>query len=344
MKPTISILIPTRGGGDLLYVLHSIAMQEMLDGDEVIIICDGPQPEIAAQIDALGPPFRYAQTPQPTGDFGHSQLNYGLTLAKGDFIMGTDDDDGFLPRAIEVVRDALTEKKPYLFKFWSNDRLLIWSEAHKEIAETRIGGHNLVLPNIEGAKGEFTRRYRGDFDWVKSVLANYPEKDWVWRHEILTRQRPNKKLLAWPVWKFSKDWPLRLETLRQIRNQCRMELTHSQDEITPETQAYWFSKLDRQNNWAWVFTPLDAHHEFVGYTYLRRRDGKMLPSYGIAEAHRGKGYARHIVQFALDACMDDADGDLWETNSAIAHVDFSLGWKEVKRENGIITVHYPYPR
>ena len=349
-QPSITILIPTRGGGDLLYVLQTIAAQELIPEDEIIVIGDGPLLAIEEQINALGPPFRYAYTEKPTGDFGHSQLNYGLELATGDYIMGTDDDDGYLPRAIEVVRTALIENpgKLHLFKFWSNDRFLHWNEnIGKVIKESLIGGHNLVLPNTNGKKGTFTSRYAGDFDWIRSVLSCYPERDWIWRNEILTRQRPSPKLLAWPVWKQSDYSPDRLEALRQIRNQCRLDFTHSRDEISPEAQAAWFNSLDRKNNWAWLFTRKDTpnqEEDYIGFVYLRFHDGTMTPTYGIAEAHRGLGYARHIVQFALDACMGDADGDLWESNHAIAHVDFALGWKEVSRKDGIITVHYPYPK
>ena len=346
--PTISILIPTKGGGDLLYVFQTISTQELIDGDEVLIIGDGPQPQIAEQVNALGAPFRYTHTDRPTGDYGHSQLNYGLELARGDYVMGTDDDDGYLPRAIDCVRTALSENpgKPHLFKFWSNDRYLVWSEQRgRKIEETYVGGHNLVIPNVSGKKGRFPARYRGDFDWIRSVLSNYPEVDWVWRNEILTRQRPGAKVIGWPVWKRGTDSPERLEALRRIRNECRMDMTHSQEEISEEQQAAWFQNLDRENNWAWVFTLKGENpSEYVGYAYLKRREGKMYPAYGLAQSFRGKGLAKHVVQYALDACQQDADGDFWETNEAIAHVDFTLGWREVERKDGLVIVHYPWPR
>lgn len=358
--PTLSILIPTRGGGDLSYVFQTITTQELIDGDEVLVIGDGPQPQIAEQINALGKPFRYAHTAQPTGDYGHSQLNYGLELARGEYIMGTDDDDGYLPRAIESVRAALMESpgRPHLFKFWSNDRYLVWNEARgKKIEETFVGGHNLVIPNVEGKNGNFPPRYRGDFDWIKSVLANYAEKDWVWRDEILTRQRPDPKLVAWPVWK--RDWPgprgeeevyfppnaNRLEALRRIRNECRQDMTHHQDEISAAEQVAWFANLDRNENWAWLYTIKGADSsEYVAYTYLKRRDSKMLPAYGVSEKFRGRGFARHVVRHALDACQQDADGDFFETNEAIAKVDFELGWREVGRKDGLVIVKYPWPK
>jgi glycosyltransferase involved in cell wall biosynthesis len=347
-QPTISILIPTKGGGDLLYVLQTISTQELIDGDEVLIIGDGPQPQVAEQVDALGPPFRYAHTSTPTGDFGHTQLNYGLELARGEYIMGTDDDDGYLPRAIESVRAALMESpgRPHLFKFWSNDRYLVWNEDRgRKIEETYIGGHNLVLPNVEGKKGKFPSRYRGDFDWVKGVLSCYAETDWVWRGEILTRQRPNAKLMAWPVWKRDSINFERLEALRTIRNECRMELTHYQAEISWAEQQVWAAGLDREENWAWVYTVKAGDpSDYLGYTYLKRRDGFSWPSYGVAESHRGKGWSKHIVRHAMDACQGPAKGDAFETNKAILHVDREVGWRETGRENGLVLLEFPWPK
>src|SRR5512138_191595 len=94
----LSILVPTAGTGDLSYLFHSIKTQELIEGDEILIIGDGPQDSTKRLIDAVGDPFRYVQGPA-TGDWGHAQLNFAQDIARGDFLNPTDDDDVFLPRA-----------------------------------------------------------------------------------------------------------------------------------------------------------------------------------------------------------------------------------------------------
>lgn len=348
-RPTLSILIPTKGGGDLLYVFQTISAQELIEGDEVLVIGDGPQPQVAEQVNVLGPPFRYAHTDKPTADFGHSQLNYGLSLATGDYIMCTDDDDGYLPRALESVRTALEQNpgRPHIFKFWSNDRYLVWNESRgRKTEETFIGGHNLVLPNTEGKKGTWSPRYRGDLDWVKGVLENYPETEWVWRDEVLTRQRPNAKLVAWPVWTRYRAWGDRLQTMRVLRNECRADMTNYQAQITEPEQVRWFESLmPWKDHWAWLFTVKDGDpKEYVGFLYLRRGEKAIIPSYGISEKHRGRGHGKGICSFMIDAMQGDGEAEIWARNEVSRHLFQTMGWRETGITNGLVTLKYEWPR
>jgi len=316
----------------LSYVIHTIATQNLVDGDEVIVIGDGKQYEIWQIVEAIGPPFRYAET-NPSGDWGHSQLNYGLDLAKGDYILCTDDDDGYFSRAFETVRGALeaNQWKPHLFRFYSNDHLMLWKESdHQEIKLAHIGGHNLVCPNVEGKKSAFAPTYRGDFDWVKGVLDCYPKNDWIWREEFLTRQRPNRSLLAWPV-----RTDEQFESLRIIRNECRSFMTRSQDEIGPSMQAAFSESLRSGARLGWPFLYTERAGKtsgYLGYSYLSLEGGKMMASYGVGESHRGKGFGRLIVQHAGDAAMGEVHAESLASNAPILHLQKMQGFREVGRK------------
>src|SRR6267143_6907172 len=105
-QPSLTVIIPTAGRDTLPYCLQTISQQTLIESDEILIIGDGQQKEVEAQVEAIGSPFRYIEGPY-TNDWGHSQINRGLQLAQADWVAYTDDDDGFLPRAFEVVRKRL---------------------------------------------------------------------------------------------------------------------------------------------------------------------------------------------------------------------------------------------
>ena len=341
-KPTISILIPTAGRDTILYCIHTLSQQELIDGDEILFIGDGPQKEVEQQIEALGPPFRYVEGPH-TNDWGHSQINLGLTLARADFIMTTDDDDGYYPRAIESVRAKLTSPGPHLFRFVTNDRILVWrSVDHGFVGESLLGGHNIVLPNIPGCRGEgqWTERYRGDYDWTKTVMESHAKRNWRWHAEILQHQRPERNINYWAV-----RTDVQFEALRLIRNECRETMTRDTRVITPEKQADFADSVRSGGAiWPFLFSIRDEQpFAYVGYMLLRRIDGKMWVSYGLGEKYRGRGLARHIFRFAYDAAMEDVYAEVLETNTASLHVHKELGWINDESRDGIEYLRRPYP-
>ena len=342
-QPTISILIPTAGRDTLPYVMQTISQQALVEGDEVLIIGDGAQKEVEAQVEAIGPPFRYVQGPH-TNDWGHSQLNLGIGLAKGDWLAFTDDDDGYLPRAIETVREVIAKKaySPHIFRFYTNDRHLVWrSRDNGSIEETLVGGHNLVIPNHAGKVGEgaWTDRYRGDLDYVRAVLDSYPRRDWQWRPEILTRQRPDRTLAWWSV-----RTPEQFEALRVLRNECRADMTHNQAEISAAEQTEFAKKVSLGGMWPMLFSVREEQpFAYCGWALVREIEGKKWVSYGVGEKFRGRGLARAIFQFTADSCMADAYADVAETNAASLHVHQELGWAETKREDGLVFLKKAYP-
>ena len=345
-QPTISIIIPSAGRDTLPYCLQTITQQSLIPGDEILIIGDGTQKEVEAQVEAIGEPFRYIEGPH-TNDWGHSQTNLGISVAKADWLMFTDDDDGYLPRALEVVRSAISTApaQPALFRFITNDRHLVWRNADNgRIDETLVGGHNLALPRsqqwMEHAK--WTERYRGDFDFVRGVLDSYPRRDWNWRPEILTRQRPDRELAWWAV-----RTDEQFEALRQLRNECRETMTRHRNVILPAEQTEFAVRVRDSRPpmiWPFLFSLREEQpFEYCGWMLLRREEGKMLVSYGLGEKFRGKGLARPIFQFALDGCMEDAYAEVLETNAASLHVHHELSWITEKTKDGIVYLKHPYP-
>jgi glycosyltransferase involved in cell wall biosynthesis len=344
-QPTLSVIIPTQGRDTLNYCIQTIGQQTLIPGDEIIIVGDGAQKEVEAAIEAIGEPFRYVQG-EHTNDWGHTQINQGMQLAKGDWIAYTDDDDGFLPRAFEAIRAriSLGNKAPHLFRFYTNDKHLVWRALDQgHISEVLIGGHNLITPRQVGymGVGNWTPRYRGDFDWVRGVLDAYPKREWQWCEEILTRQRPDRILSWWAV-----RSPEQFEALRILRNECRETMTRHTEEISKVEQAAWAKTVSEPDSgfWPFLFSVREEQpFEYVGFMLLKRVAGKMLVTYGLGEKHRGKGHARAIMQFALDACMGNAYAEVLETNKASLHLHRELGWYSIENKDGVEYLEHAYP-
>lgn len=196
---TLSIIIPTCDPArPLRRCLASIASQPLLPGDEVIVVgdmVDNPLVEVAALMRDMPPQFIYLPTQNPKGHtWGHEEINLGIEVAGGDYLVFNDDDDVFVKGAFDAIRGAaaaLVEPRPMMFRFVTQPRALLW--ATPEIRYERVGGHNLVTPNIKERLGRWTERYQGDFDFIRSTIDLWPNKDAdiVWDERVIAFARPD---------------------------------------------------------------------------------------------------------------------------------------------------------
>lgn len=192
MAARLSILVPTHDGDGLRRLLPSVAPQ-LGDGDEVLIIGDthdAPLAWLASEIEALGPPYRFLPFDAGHHCWGHCQLNYGITQATGDYLVFNDDDDVFTPEALHMIRARIAElpaPRPLMFKFRAA-RLGRTLPERYEVIESAIGGHCFVPPNIPGRLGQWGERYGGDFDWIVSTLAHWPEGP-AWYDDVIADAR-----------------------------------------------------------------------------------------------------------------------------------------------------------
>ena len=101
MTPSFSIIIPTVGRPSLQRTLDSI---ESGPQDEVIVVADGHEAACLVA-NAWSPTIgrSYYET-EETHSFGNWQRQYGMTKATGDLLLFMDDDDVYLPGALDLVR------------------------------------------------------------------------------------------------------------------------------------------------------------------------------------------------------------------------------------------------
>ncbi len=195
MTPTLSLIIPTAGRLSLRRTLESAAPQ-ILPGDECLVVGDtfsGPLPQTEA-ICRDYPWVRYLEHAGEAHQFGHPQFDAGQDAARGDWLLGNDDDDIWTPEAFGVIRDTiahLDQPRPLLFRFLSHWGIVFWL-MRGLVAQGAIGGHCLVQPGHAHGKVGYRRasHYEGDFAWIQHTLANWAPLEPEWVDYIIAEARP----------------------------------------------------------------------------------------------------------------------------------------------------------
>lgn len=185
----LSIIVPTCGRLTLARTLESIFLARPAQADEVLVVGDGRQP--AAQAIAMRWKSRlrltYRETPA-TRCAGHAQRNVGISFASGSHLLSIDDDDAYRPMALQLVRAAALANpgRFLIFRMQSHTPRhpwgLLWS--YKGASLGNVGTPMMVAPNMPGKLGRWGDRYAGDFDFLESTLAHYPEGP-VWLEDVI---------------------------------------------------------------------------------------------------------------------------------------------------------------
>lgn len=155
--------------------------------DEWLVIGDGSQHEARKIVENRDPHIKYSEF-GPTRCWGHEQRNFAIKKAKGTHLWFVDDDDRVLPWALEAIRKRACEYpgRPLLFKsIWTNLRIA-WME--REVKIGNVGTNMVVAPNLPSRIGTWGARWEGDYDFISSTVALYPEggKSVAWCYDILT--------------------------------------------------------------------------------------------------------------------------------------------------------------
>jgi glycosyltransferase involved in cell wall biosynthesis len=185
---TFSIITPTIGRESLNVSLDS-ALPQLQEGDEILVIGDGPQPRAKEICESKKSPFiTYWEVPF-TRNYGNPGRNDAIAKAKGSHLFFVDDDDAVLPDAIKAMRKVADEypNRPLLFKMHHPHVGILYRT--ERIVCGNLSGQMFVPPNVKERLGRWSGKYAADFDFVSSTLSLYPggEKDVVYRYEVTVR-------------------------------------------------------------------------------------------------------------------------------------------------------------
>ncbi len=149
-SPIVSAVIPTRNRPDLVVRAAMSALQQSLNGLEVIVVVDGPdQATLRALWEISDPRLRVIGLEESVG--GAEARNIGVRAAGGQWIALLDDDDEWLPGKLE--KQLATARKS------TASRVLVVS-AFLERSVTR---EDVVRPRRLPRPGESICEYMFDF-------------------------------------------------------------------------------------------------------------------------------------------------------------------------------------
>ncbi len=174
---TVSYIVATTGRPTLQRALDSI---ELWPGDELIVVGD-----MGHATDAR---VRFLPS-AARGDWGHSERNYAMPLAIGQYLAHLDDDDIYLPGARRAMDQAaaVAPGRPLVFRIkWSNG-LTLWKD--QNIRFGNVGTPMTIMPNVRQKFGQWGSFYGGDHAFLKT--CRWKSSDYRWRREIIAHIRPS---------------------------------------------------------------------------------------------------------------------------------------------------------
>lgn len=167
----LSVITPTLGRASLRGALDSLVAQ--LDPeDEAIVVGDGPQPAAHAITRAYDGRVRYEETPA-TRAWGYHQRNFGVEMAKGDFLWFIDDDDIAAPDAIQAIKLKSEKDRPNFFRMrFRESGKYVWKTPELKLGN--VGTPNFVFPNDPAKLGEWHSRHStgrgGDYFFAEDTV------------------------------------------------------------------------------------------------------------------------------------------------------------------------------
>lgn len=146
----ISVVIPTLGRPTLQRTLNSIVEAGVCSQDEVLVVWgDAADPTEVVERVTLPCPRHIIHARAPKPDYGNTQKTAGMRAARGSHVAFMDDDDIYLPGALDRMRKEL-EKNPGLphqfqVQLGKPHSRLIWHKPKVELGNVTTDG--IVVPN-----------------------------------------------------------------------------------------------------------------------------------------------------------------------------------------------------
>ena len=185
MDVRLSVVIPTLGRSSLRHALASCS-----DADEIVVVLDtvrgGALPcELPANV-------LYAE-----GSFGvtggHAGRVRGIELATGTHLAFFDDDDEYVPGAVQLMREAACDV-PVIFRMDHPQHGVLWRERVLEFGN--VSTQMYVVPNRPELLGSWMPHAPGlpepggDYTFIRETVDKMGGP--VWREEIISVIRPSR--------------------------------------------------------------------------------------------------------------------------------------------------------
>lgn len=180
---SISVIIPTIGRETLPAAIWSART-----ADEIILIQDHAQNPVVTQQHA--PVTRLLNV--MGGDMGYTARNAGMQQATSSHLAFLDDDDVFLPGALDAMRVWGSPDRPTIFRMDHPD-CVIWRQPELEYGN--VGTPMLLIPNIPHLLGSWEEHQDGtggDYRFLKGCIVKMGKQP-EWVDQVTSVVRPHDR-------------------------------------------------------------------------------------------------------------------------------------------------------
>jgi hypothetical protein len=199
-EPTLSIIVATQGRKTLKRTLRSIARQ-LQPGDEVFVICDD------------------------SGDAGDTPRMSAMPRARGSHLTFIDDDDVYVPGALEAMRRFAREhpSRIGIFKMKHPVGTTHWRKDEPVLRYANVSTQTFLVPNVPGKLGRWQAGrprpgggvYAGDYVFITETAELQGEPVFVDEVTVYARPVRNPLRLLWIRTRYRAAIRTRLEAHRR---------------------------------------------------------------------------------------------------------------------------------
>lgn len=267
--PDVTVVIPTYKRPKLILRAVNSALSQTLKSIEVIVIIDGPDPEVADVLSTVEDPrFQFIVLPQNVKIA--EARNSGVRLAQAPWVAFLDDDDEWMPEKLEkqlaVARNCKSSYSIVVSRFINKTPSADFTWPRRLPAETEHIGDYLFVRNslFQGESGLLTSTFfikkelliefpfesnnykHEEYEWLLRVNASVPNLDIEYVPEPLVLWHSHegvgeKRLSQSPDWKYSLDWLNSVEGLITKRAYSSFLMTHVASPASAQRDwpAFW---------------------------------------------------------------------------------------------------------
>lgn len=199
---SLSVVLPTVGRDSLIRTLTSLVEAGLTRQDELLVMADGEsQQEIRTTVFGLEPltlavaPKVHFMAPDEGGFWGHPGRTAGMRLARKCAVMFTQDDQVFVPAALDKLRwelkeDPDWEKCGHLFRVVPRSGYIVPTNPGR-YSLGHVDADCIVLPTrLRPLYGTWDHSYNGDHSFIAETVENFTEKglEFKWHKTLLSVQ------------------------------------------------------------------------------------------------------------------------------------------------------------
>lgn len=178
VAPLVSVIVPTCGRRGLVHTLGAIRGQAGPAVCEILVVGDthaGTHAAALVPVPGLCAQYQAGYAPYDGGlhAWGQPQRQHGLALARGEWLLWSQDDQVLAPGAIAALQASIAAAPPgpRLFRVETRYGGTVWREPRLAYGDCDADG--IAIPNDPSRLGAWAPHYAGDWDFIRETVARW---------------------------------------------------------------------------------------------------------------------------------------------------------------------------